>query len=134
MEASKKLHLAFYQHVGKIFYAIASADNTINEAEYNTLKSIVKSDWLLLDSCIDKADNNTSPIIDVFNWLDKEQDYDSEICYMSFIDFKTKNEVLFTDEIKQLIIKTAGAIAASFSGINKSELIMLAKLNIELKK
>ncbi len=134
MEASKKLHLAFYQHVGKIFYAIASADNTINEAEYNTLKSIVKSDWLLLDSCIDKADNNTSPIIDVFNWLDKEQDYDSEICYMSFIDFKTKNEVLFTDEIKQLIMKTAGAIAASFSGINKSELIMLAKLNIELKK
>jgi hypothetical protein len=31
-------------------------------------------------------------------------------------------------------MKTASKIAQSFSGVNKSELIMLAKLDMELKK
>ena len=36
-------------------------------------------------------------------------------------------------QIKKMILKTADAIAASFSGKNKSELIMLARLNLKLK-
>ena len=52
----------------------------------------------------------------------------------SFINYKNENEHEFTEQIKGLILKTAGKIASSFSGENKSELIMLANLNIEFKK
>lgn len=44
------------------------------------------------------------------------------------------NKSLFTENRKRLILKTANAIASSFSNRNKSELIILAKLDIELKK
>jgi len=134
MNLSKHKNLEFYQHLGKLFYAIAVADNTVNKEEYLTLIKIVKTHWLTLDNIVDDYGNKLSPIIDVFNWLDNEQDYHAETCFNSFIDFKRKNEHLFTEETKRLIIKTAGAIASAFAGVNKSELIMLAKLNLELKK
>ncbi len=43
------------------------------------------------------------------------------------------NEGFFTEEVKQLILKTANAIAGSFSARNKSELIMLTDLADILK-
>jgi hypothetical protein len=48
--------------------------------------------------------------------------------------FKRAHNSLFSHNVNKLILKTAREIASSFSGINKSELIMLAKLDIELKK
>ena len=48
--------------------------------------------------------------------------------------YKKKHNALFTDKVKGLIMKTAGQIASSFAGVNKSELLMLAKLDMELKK
>lgn len=117
---------AFYQNLGKLFYAIAIVDGTINELEIKALKKLVTTEWLNKD--------NSFYIVDVFNWLNYDQDYNAEECYNSFLSFKNYNEELFTDEIKTLILKTANAIASSFSRKNKSELIMLAKLSIEFKK
>ena len=39
----------------------------------------------------------------------------------------------FTDSLKTLILKSAHGIAASFANKNKSELIFLGKLSINLK-
>ena len=55
-------------------------------------------------------------------------------CFKEFLEYKNEHTYFFTDTIKQLILKTANAIAAAFAGKNKSELIMLAKLDMELKK
>lgn len=70
----------------------------------------------------------------VFDWLKNENNLDAKSCYNDFINYKNEQKHLFTSKVKKLIIKTARAIAASFSGINKSELILLAKLDLELKK
>ncbi len=135
MEESKGISINFYRNLGKLFYAIAAADKNVRDEEYNKLKEIVKADWLPIDDIEDSFGTDTAYQIEiVFDWLRKEGEYDAKTCFDNFITFKKKNEHLFTDKIKQLIMKTATAIASSFSGKNKSELIMLANLNIQLHK
>jgi hypothetical protein len=127
--------IKFYQNLGKLYYAIAASDKVVREEELDKLNETVKKVWLTSNSVQNdvKAEAEHS-IINTFKWLNKDNEYDAETCFNSFIKYKKENDQLFTEELKLLILKTANVIASSFSGINKSELIMLAKLNLELKK
>ena len=135
MNASEHNQVAFYQNLGKLFYAIANTDKSVRDEELNILIDIVKSEWipskLVAKNYKERAENS---IINTFKWLRDDDEYDAEACYNSFITFKNNHKYLFNNETKALILKTAGAIASSFSGVNKSELIMIAKLDIEFKK
>ena len=135
MKTKKKMTLKFYQNLGKLFYAVAIADKQVHKFEIDELKSIVKKQWLDIDSIIDDYDTDGAYQIEiVFDWLNKETHLDAKSCFNDFVTYKNEQPHLFTDEVKKLILKTANAIAASFSGLNKSELIMLAKLDLELKQ
>lgn len=135
MKTNNEINLNFYQNLGKLFYAIAAVDNHVREEELVKLKETVKKVWLTTNLIEDdfKVDAESS-IINTFNWLNLDHEYDAETCFNSFIRFKKEHEQLFTSHVKTLIIKTTEAIASSYSGKNKSELIMLAKLNLEFKK
>ncbi|QRM89356.1 hypothetical protein FG167_08940 [Lacinutrix sp. WUR7] len=135
MKKKKKLTHNFYQNLGKLFYAIAAADNNVAPLEVETLKQIVKLDWLKVDCLEDEFGSDAAYQMEfVFDLLHRENNLDAENCYSDFIHYKNEQNHLFTEAIKQLILQTANAIANSFAGKNKSELILLAKLEIELKK
>ncbi|WP_339917430.1 hypothetical protein [Yeosuana marina] len=135
MKKRKKMTLKFYQNLGKLFYAIAVADNNVKNTEFDKLKELVKQHWLELDSIEDIYTTDAAYQIEiVFNWLNSEKKTDANACFDDFVNYKNEQKHLFTSNVKELILKTAGAIAAAFSGINKSELIMLANLDMELKK
>lgn len=130
----KKLNIKFYQNLGKLFYAIAAVDKNVREEEYDKLKEIVKSEWLAVDEIEDDFHTDAAYQIEfVFDWLYKEDKLDARIWYEDFITYKDEQPHLFPKAIKQLILKTANAVADSFLGKNKSELIMLAKLEMSLK-
>lgn len=131
MTTIEKYSIDFYQAIGKLFYAIACADKNVHEDEYNKFKDIVKKEWILFD---DFCPNDVHQIKIVFDWLNKNKKGHPEKWFNDFLLYKNNNEHLFTNSIKQLILKTANAIAYSFSNINKSELILIAKLDLELKK
>ena len=120
---------AFYQNLGKLFYAIAATDNNVDEMEYETLKKLVQSKALHFS--FDNA-NAIQEIVLTFNDL-QAKSYNADTSFEEFISFKRQNEVLFTDANKLTIMKAANRIASSFSYKNKSELIMIAKLDIEFK-
>lgn len=126
-------HVSFdlYQHLGKLFYAIAKTDDCIRDEELKKLEEVLDNEWMILDgfNAISKA-----IITNTFKWLDKDNEYDANVCFANFVKYKRAHEALFSNDLKSLILKTAGKIASSFSGQNKSELIMLAKLSIEFKK
>ncbi|WP_100609883.1 hypothetical protein [Confluentibacter lentus] len=137
METKKHMTLKFYQNLGKLFYAIAAADNKVHEAEMNKLKELVKKEWLNVDVIEDEFGIDAAYQIDiVFDWLSQTHDegLDIKSCYDDFINYKKEQKHLYTENVNRLILKTANAIAESFSGKNKSELMLLAKLNIELNK
>ena len=135
MVTQKKMTLKFYQNLGKLFYAIAAADKQVRISEFNKLKDIVKTQWLDLDPITDDYDTDAAYQIEiVFDWLINQKNLEVQSCFNDFVNYKNDQPHLFTKSVKNLIITTASEVAASFSGINKSELILLAKLDLELKK
>jgi hypothetical protein len=127
--------LKFYENIGKLFYGIAASDKVVREEELFKLKESIKKVWLTSDLIEkDTKIDAEQAIINTFNLLNYDNVYDAEHCFNSFKSFKKDHEYLFTENIKTLIKKTAEAIASAVSGKNKSELIILAKLNLELKK
>lgn len=126
--ASKNL---FLNHLGRLFFAIAATDNTIETKEIETLQSILKTRWLPLKYI---GKDGIKQIESTFNKLHKEQHKDAEALYQDFVNYKNKEQQLFTKKINSLLLETCYEIASSFAKRNKSELIMLTKLSSELKK
>ena len=124
----------FYQHLGKLFYAVAVADNHVDDIEFEKLKYYVKKYWLKTDTNVDGVTQSEVYQIELMFEKLKNDERNGDQCYSEFIAYFKEHSTLFSKDIKKRIMKTAGAIAYAFAGINKSELILLAKLNLELKK
>lgn len=134
MDTKKEVNHKFYQNLGKLFYAMAAIDNNVRAEELDKLKDVVKKEWLTTNFIDDDFKKNAEQsIINTFKWLHDDNEYNAETCYNSFLTFKKENESFFTEDMNTLILKTARAIAAAFSKVNKSELMLLAKLDMELK-
>ncbi|MCB7481036.1 hypothetical protein [Christiangramia sediminis] len=124
----------FYQKLGELFYAIAAADKVVREEEFKMLKDLVLSRWIDIDDYIDSFGTDSAYQMEiVFEWFDYEG-VDAQECYESFREFMLEHQELFTEKRKKLILETASKIARVFSGINKSELVILSKLDALFKK
>jgi hypothetical protein len=135
MKNSVNLHTAqaFYQNLGKLFYAIAAADKVVRKEEVTTLKEIVEKEWLKVDEINDEFGTDTAYQIEIiFDWLDENKP-DADEAFNDFKEYREDHKNLFDQEIDQLIWKTADGIAASFAGKNKAEVIMLSKLKTLLE-
>lgn len=118
----------FYQHLAHLFYAIASADKKINEAEMKTLIQDVRSIWAPEEKSTDEFGEDTAfQIITVFDWL-VENSIKSEKAWKDFESYYREHSSLFKPPLKEKIIKTSEKIAHSFRGKNKAEQKMLKKL------
>lgn len=122
--------LEFYQNLGKLFYAIALADGNIVEAEFHILKQELNT--FGFDSNGLEADFKQQ-VISTFTDLHMEK-RDAQACFNDFLDYQIKYDALFSKSIKKAILRMASKIASSFSGQNKSELIMLATLSLQFRK
>ena len=133
MRNTAKTMNGLYQNLGKLFYAMAISDGNVHIKEWEKVKEIVKEDWLYVDDFTDRYGTDAANQIEiVFDWL-LEYEKSSEECFEEFKEFYTAHPHAFTKEIKSLTGKTANAIANAFSGRNKSELVLLAKINLLLK-
>lgn len=131
---SKQLNIKFYQNVAKLFYAIAASDKIVRKEEFHKLKETIKNNWLSFDDTeVEFHTELTNQLEIIFYWL-KSVESDASICFVEFLDYKKEHEYFFTDTIKSLILNTAIEIATAFHGKNKSELIMLAKLEMNFKQ
>ncbi len=116
-----------YQRIGELFYAIAFSDGIVRIEEMVELEEILQQYWKT-----DSNEQNMRIIFKSFKDLLLEE-ADAEVCFNEFIMYKKEQPNKFTDSLKTLILKSAHGIAASFAGKNKSELIFLGKLSINLK-
>ncbi|WP_234859334.1 hypothetical protein [Aquimarina aquimarini] len=134
MKTTPNIDITFYQNLGKLFYAIAAADKVVRVSEYDSLQKIVKSEWLKIDDTNDEFGVDAAFQIEiVFDWLDHKQ-LSAEESFTQFEAYFEENKSYFTPTIQQLIWNTANSIAGAFSGKNKSELMMLGRLQLILEK
>jgi hypothetical protein len=125
--------LLFYQKLGELFYAVAASDKIVREAEYIVLTQLVEEEWKSMDDFEDEFKTDAAYQVSiVFEWFDYER-MDANDCFESFSNYYKDHKSLFSEKRKELIIKTVKKIANSFSGTNKSELIMITKLQLLLK-
>ena len=120
----------FYQKVGSLFFAVAMVDGAVHNKEIDKLKSLVREKWLPLDDITDEYGTDAAFQIEiVFDWL-LEYEKKSAECFADFTDFYKEHKAIFSKGVKVLILETADAIAYSFSGKNKAELVLLGKLQL----
>lgn len=126
---SNETSVTFYQELGKIFYAIAAVDGQVRKEEMEALRAIVRSEWIDLDQKFDEFGTDSAYQIEiVFDWFDDQNLLDTAKVLENLEAFKRDHPSLFTQHVKFLILKTAHLIASSFHGNNKSELLMLSRL------
>ena len=132
MKISQEIGVSFYQNLGKLLYAIAASDKQIHKKEIAAFKEILNlelqkklpSEYALY------ALYQAQTSFDYYSSISA----DANECFEAFLAYKRTNDEVFTEEVKSLVKNTAQSIASAFSNKNKSELIMLAKLELELKK
>jgi hypothetical protein len=136
MTHSKIASNGFYQELGKIFYAIAAADEVVKKEELETLRALVRSEWLDLDQTFDEFGTDLAYQIDVvFDWLDDKKAKANALDALKSLEaFKKDHPSMFTPLVNDLILKTARAIMSSFHGNNKSELVVMSRLEVLLTK
>lgn len=132
MKPSNNTMISFYQQLGKIFYSMAAIDKKVRGEEITKLKEILRKEWVPLENSVDEFGTDSAFQIEiVFDWL-LENNWDPKLAIDELKSFKQEHSRLFTDAVKQLILKTANAIGSSFSGMNKAELVFLTELKIIL--
>ena len=134
MKSNIKTTQAFYHNLGKLFYAIAFSDKKVSQEEFKTLKKYIENYWLQYDNLTDIFDNDAAHLIEVVFEGVQFFNESADDMYNAFITYKNEQPHLYNDQVNRLILETARAIAYSFAQVNKSELIILNKLEMELNR
>ena len=134
MKPSYQTMLHFYQKLGKLFYSIAAVDGTVRKEEIEKLIEIVQKEWVPIETTLNEyGDDSAYQIEIVFDWLVEEDGNMSKVI-PDLENFKKEHPSLFTPQVNALILKTAHAIAESFSGEQKLELDLINELTAVLHK
>jgi hypothetical protein len=129
MKPSHQTMTHLYEHLGKVFYSIAAIDKIVRKEEIDILKQIIKTEWLPFENTFNEfGDDSAYQIEIVFDWLVANK-WDFDPVLSDFKIFRKEHQSLFTSAVNALILKTAKAIATSFSGKNKSEHVLISELN-----
>jgi len=134
MKPSNKTMIHFYQQLGKLFYSIASADKEVQKEEIVQLKKLVKKQWVPQEDALNEfGDDAAFQIEIVFDWL-MANDWHIRNVIPDLTNYKKEHPSIFTPHMNALILKTAHAIAASFSGEQKLELDLINELTTILNQ
>lgn len=133
MKPSNKTMIHFYQQLGKLFYSIASADKEVQKEEVVQLKKLVQKKWVPQEDSLNEFGDDAAYQIEiVFDWL-MANEWHIRNVIPDLKNYKKEHPSIFTPHMNGLILKTAHAIAASFSGEQKLELDLINDLTTVLE-
>ena len=122
-----EINTELFEHLGKLFYAVAAVDRELHEDETLRLKKEIEKFWKPLFT---EAPYSMAYYIWHAFELARRSDATAEEAYEEFIDYYKESPQEFPEEIRTLVMDTSNAIAAAYADKNKSELILLAKLQL----
>jgi Asp-tRNA(Asn)/Glu-tRNA(Gln) amidotransferase A subunit family amidase len=121
------INTELFENLGKLFYAVAAVDRILHENETLGLKREIEKFW--------KPKFAEAPYsMAYYIWhafeLARRSDTTAEEAYEEFVSYYKESPQEFPEEVKNLIMDTANSIAKAYADKNKSELILLAKLQL----
>jgi uncharacterized tellurite resistance protein B-like protein len=111
----------FYRELGKLIYAIAKADGTIQQEEVDTFRETLRKHLQPLESSFD--DFGVDPAFYTELQFESMMDESSSMqeSFDSFMQFAEENKTQFTPEMKQATINIIKDVAEAFQGIIDEE-------------
>lgn len=132
MKLSLKNNSILYQHLGKLFYAVAISDRTIQDTEFEALERCIKDYWMGYNDLNEIFEEDPSDIISaVFEGIEAFE-LDGHQMYADFVSYTREYPQFFIEPLNTLILDTAKTIVHAFEGINTSEKEILIALEKEL--
>lgn len=124
----------FYKELGKLLYAIASADETITEQEKAAVSKMIVERLLHKETDEDRFGTNEAWITQ-FAFDTEEESYRSaEEAFEEFLDFAKAYKNELTDQDLDVCISLSEHMADAYRHVNKKEHKMLKELQNFLKK
>lgn len=124
---------SYYKELGKLLYAVAKADGTINPNEVKELKRIIKSELVPAEKETDKFGTDAAFYTEFEFEAYEEMDIDAELAYDSFISFVKEHDNYVTLEMREKAYFLATNVSDSFKGKNKAEKSLINRLKKDLK-
>ena len=124
---------SYYKELGKLLYAVAKADETINPNEVKELKRIIKSELVPAEKETDKFGTDAAFYTEFEFETYEEMDIDAELAYDSFISFVKEHDNYVTLEMREKAYFIATNVSDSFKGKNKAEKSLINRLKKDLK-
>jgi len=122
----------FYKEFGRLLYAIAAADGSVNDKEVATLKRIVSEELVPQEASTDHFGTDQAFITEFEFDVLADRSASPEGAFDSFIAYMARHKNDLDPERKELIYRAADAVANAFHGVNKAELPFLVELHRHL--
>lgn len=119
-----------YEHLGRLFYAVAAADGEVNEKETLTLKKEIEAIWLPLENSKDLYGSDAAHKIWMAFETSDEQSMDAKEAFEVFKNYYHHTQSDWTPDLKKKVQKTSAAVANAFDRYNKAELQILSALHL----
>jgi hypothetical protein len=123
-----------YTSLGYLFYSLAASDGQVRPAEVETLKALIKEQWLPLENSRDELGTDAGHYIDISFDYANDNEMDPDEAFAKFnLDYK-EHHARYDTGLRRMIYQTAAMLASAYAGNNKSELGRLAQLELLFKE
>ncbi len=113
-------------------YAVASADHHVDEVERKAIHSFIDEHWQLLADEEDPFAAQTLDFVDKMIPALEANQMSSEEAFNHFKEMFEAKKELFSAELKTFIIQLCIRTGAAFNQMNKSELVLISRLELLL--
>jgi uncharacterized tellurite resistance protein B-like protein len=124
----------FYRELGKLLFAIASADETITEQERAAVSKLIAERLLHKEKDTDRFGTNEAWITQFAFDTEADGFRTAEEAFESFLDFAKSYKNELTDQDLDVCISLSEHMADAYRHVNQKEHKMLKELQDFLKK
>ena len=122
----------FYVNLGKLVYAIAMADGSVQQEEIEKFRNDLNNLLLPLHSGVDELGMDSA----FYTEFEFETLMDNKVsmkeAFDSFIKYIDENKDDFTDELKEVCMKIVEDVAKAYEGIVEEEKVLIDTLKAKL--
>lgn len=119
--------------IGYLVYAVASADNYVAPEEKQIVHDIINENWRILADKEDPFGVRALDFIDKMLGVLEDKHVDSEASIELFKEVYDENRDQFTPELKKFILDVCIKTGSAFNRMNKSELVLISRIEILLR-
>lgn len=114
--------------IGYLVYAVASADNHVSPEEKKVVHDVINTHWKKLADKEDPFGVRALDFIDKMVEVLEEKHVDSENALQLFQEVYTEHKDKFDPDLKWFILEVCIQTGSAFNRLNKSELVLLSRI------